>query len=133
MRALVLFALVVLAVPVAAQEVNCDDMNELPQQQMNYCAAMDFQKADDALNFAWRNLMRVLEGREAGMDEEFRGRPEAIRQAQRAWIAFRDAHCEAEAFPVRGGSLHPLVIATCRTELTEQRTSYLLLAIQDPY
>jgi uncharacterized protein YecT (DUF1311 family) len=46
--------------------------------------------------------------------------------AQRAWLAYRDAACEAHASPFEGGSLQPLIRATCLSEITAERTRMLL-------
>jgi uncharacterized protein YecT (DUF1311 family) len=90
-----------------------------PQQQslMNACAYRDFEKADAALNAAW------------GPAKEFAdaiGKGKTLLTAQRAWLAYRDAACEAHASPYEGGSIQPLMRATCLSELTAQRTQMLL-------
>jgi uncharacterized protein YecT (DUF1311 family) len=45
--------------------------------------------------------------------------------AQRAWIGFRDAHCETAAFANKGGSAEPLTRFGCLAELTTARTTQL--------
>ena len=49
----------------------------------------------------------------------------ALLKAQRAWIAFRDANCWAEAAPYTTGSIQPLVFSSCMARLTRQRTKDL--------
>ena len=112
---LVVTGLLASALPAQAQQdVDCKD----PQTQMamNMCAGQDYQAADEELNAVWAEL------REARQD-----RPswQPILDAQRLWIPFRDAHCEAEAAPYEGGSIQPLIRLSCLAVVTEQRTAQL--------
>ncbi len=43
-------------------------------------------------------------------------------EAQRGWLAYRDAHCRLVGYDARGGSLQPLLTAKCRAKLTRART-----------
>jgi uncharacterized protein YecT (DUF1311 family) len=54
----------------------------------------------------------------------------ALREAQRAWITFRDKACEAEGFAMRGGSAEPLLVYGCMRQLTEERTGHLTVMVQ---
>ena len=49
----------------------------------------------------------------------------ALVGAQKAWLAFRDAECDFEAAGARGGSIQPMIVAQCRTRLTEARSGAL--------
>lgn len=122
--------LLALAFPVAAQvdQWNCADPQF--QQEMNYCAALDFEAADRALNVAWKHVKSEIDARDAEMSENMRSWGEALLEAQRAWIAYRDAHCTSEGFQFRGGSMEPLIVATCKTHETQSRTQELLLLIE---
>lgn len=53
--------------------------------------------------------------------------------AQRKWIAFRDAACEAEASVWEGGSIQPIVQVTCLIRITEARTDDLAAILQGEY
>lgn len=99
-----------------AQEVDCGAA--VTQQDMNFCAAEEYRAADADLNAVWRRTVTWAEG--AGLEED-------LRAAQRAWIAFRDAACGVEAAVYAGGSMAPLVKATCLTRLTRARTADLVL------
>ena len=51
-------------------------------------------------------------------------RPAALARvaAERAWVAFRDAECAFQGGPIdQAGTIRPLVVADCRTGLTEAR------------
>jgi uncharacterized protein YecT (DUF1311 family) len=82
------------------------------QFDLNACSLVAWQKADAALNEAWDAAL-------AALDEPVEAR---LRAAQRAWIAFRDAECEAQAAFFEGGSAQPMVRNGCLESLTLART-----------
>lgn len=90
---------------------------------MNFCAGEDFQAADDALNAVWSDL------RNARRDSNTW---QSILDAQRLWIPFRDAHCEAEAAFYQGGSIQPLIRFSCLATTTRQRTAQLRDLLMQP-
>jgi uncharacterized protein YecT (DUF1311 family) len=104
-----------------------DCREPLTQLAMNICSYQDFQAADRALNAQWA----VSERQARAIDREnppptpAEGRFRQLLTAQRAWIAFRDAHCLALADQYRGGSIRPLMQNTCMTALTQSRTAQL--------
>ncbi|MEQ1938996.1 lysozyme inhibitor LprI family protein [Mesorhizobium sp. CN5-321] len=77
----------------------------------------DFQKADKALNSTFRQVQSRL-------SDDSGGKARLVK-AQRAWIAFRDAECTFQSSGEDGGSAAPLVVASCKAELTTQRTKQL--------
>lgn len=130
--AALLSLLVLLAAPAWAgdgEDIDCSDMTNLPQQEMNYCAAKDYEAADAELNAVWKDAVAAAvqydkDLKEMGDD----GRPgyeDTLRKAQRAWITYRDAWCDYEGFEARGGTLEPLLIAGCLADLTRTRTKDL--------
>ncbi|MCC6926501.1 MAG: DUF1311 domain-containing protein [Novosphingobium sp.] len=94
---------------------------------MNVCSFQDYQAADKALNAAWKAAQQFAQ--QADRDSPpARKADSAVAQllaAQRAWIAYRDAHCLALADQYRGGSIRPLIKNTCMTDLTKTRTAQL--------
>lgn len=116
LRALAICA-ALLAGPVAAQDPawNCGDYANLPQQGINWCLGQAYQRADDALNAVYQQAM----GRASPAMSSL------LRDAQRAWIPFRDAACEAEAEFMRGGSGEAMMRLGCLTRETEARTEVL--------
>lgn len=110
---------------VAAEELDCE--KALAQQDMNRCAYQSYLKADEALNAAYRQAL----AKARAMDESYLregDEPVAtiLRDAQRAWIPYRDKACELESTIVRGGSLQPLFYTTCLESETRARTKALL-------
>ncbi|MFN6976899.1 MAG: lysozyme inhibitor LprI family protein [Gemmobacter sp.] len=85
------------------------------QASLNRCADAAFRSADAALNAAYARLMAAVSADgQAG-----------LRRAQRAWIVWRDAQCAFEAAGSAGGSIHPVVLARCRADLTAAQTARL--------
>ena len=111
------------AIPAHAQVIDCSDPGNLPQQHMNVCAARAYERADRAMNVAWKTLRASEAGR--------RGEADPLLRAQQAWLTFRDAQCEAETAQFEGGSIRPFLVAGCRERLTTLRTQDLLLMMPD--
>lgn len=119
MRAIILAAL--LPLPLAAQGYDC--ANATSQSVLNGCAGQAFDVADAELNDAYEGAMAA-----AGVVDEdgARGLQGALREAQRLWIPFRDAACEAEAAIYEGGSMQPMVRYDCLERVTYARAQDLL-------
>lgn len=86
------------------------------QTELNACVGDDLGRADATLNALYQTLMKRISG-----DDRTR-----LRDAQRAWVAFRDKHCAFIGGPSAGGSMQPMVIAGCMAELTAERSGQFL-------
>jgi len=110
-----------------AREFHCDDPQN--QMEMNICAGLDFERADAELNILWRQVIASARASDRELDRRYDQRPTSeakLREAQRAWLVFRDAHCAVQDYDeARGGSMEPMVYGTCRAELTRQRIAQL--------
>ncbi|MCF6343687.1 MAG: lysozyme inhibitor LprI family protein [Devosiaceae bacterium] len=117
---LILFlALLVFAPSSLAQEYNCNE--PMFQQEMNYCSYQDFLVADKKLNIEYAKAIRAMRKLDSYNSQDMQGAEEALRKAQRLWVGFRDAACEAEGFLFRGGTMEPMIISGCKTGLTRER------------
>lgn len=114
----------------AAQEPEWNCADPQTQVEMNACAAIDFERADAELNAEYRRAIAHARA----SDREVTSRPEGddrpgdeatLRQAQRAWVAFRDAHCRLEGYEARGGSMEPMLYSICSAALTRARIAQL--------
>ncbi|WP_027166666.1 lysozyme inhibitor LprI family protein [Mesorhizobium sp. WSM3224] len=115
MRRLFLSAcLVFLATAPAAWAEDCDRGDD-SQSMMNICADADRQAADAKLNAAYKDLV----------DRNDQASNKLLQTAQRAWIAFRDAECAYSTADSQGGSIHPMEVSQCLTELTSARIKQL--------
>ena len=110
-----------------AREFHCADPQT--QLEMNMCAGLDFERADAELNAVWREAVAGARAADAELDRRYDQRPTTeakLREAQRAWLVFRDAHCTVQGYDeARGGSMEPMVYGSCRAALTRRRTAQL--------
>ena len=124
---IVFAALLMLAQTGAAEEA--PDCNEAQtQMDMNLCAARDFDTADALLNEQWAETSALMKALDGEIDRTFDSQPgffETLLEGQRAWLTFRDAHCLADSFLARGGSMQPMLVSFCKAHLSQQRTQQL--------
>ena len=114
-----LLALAPAALP--AQEIDCAEA--VTTVEINWCGEQAWMAADGALNAAYADaiaLAREIDAEGTGNSEE------TLREAQRAWVAFRDAACEAEAQPFSPGSIMGAITYGCLERLTLARTDDLV-------
>ena len=97
--------------------VNCDDPQN--QLEMTYCEGEALAREDARLNLAYQGAMERAQNFES--DETAR----LLRQAQRAWIKYRDLACASEAVTAQGGSISGQLYLGCKTYLTRQRADKL--------
>lgn len=116
------------ALSAVAQEVDC--ANAITQMDLNICQQRDWEAADTRLNDVYADVIAVLRESDAAYPLDGPSEEDRLRNAQRAWIAFRDADCDAAGFPMRGGSAEPLLIYGCMSRMTEDRITELTLRIQ---
>jgi uncharacterized protein YecT (DUF1311 family) len=116
-------ALSLFAFPAAAQEVDCS--TAMAQAELNQCAYQDWQQADGRLNAVYKDLIAAYTSMDADLPKDLGSGVETLRNAQRAWVGFRDLTCEAEGFAMRGGSAEPLLVYGCMRVLTEERIGHL--------
>jgi uncharacterized protein YecT (DUF1311 family) len=122
-RPLILALAFLLAPAVQAQTLDC--ANAMAQQELNQCAYADWEAEDAKLNAAYKQAMGLLKTWDADLPAAEKGGEAALRDAQRAWIAFRDAACAAEGYAMKGGSAEPLLVYGCMRRLTIARTGDL--------
>ena len=109
-KAIFLLSALLLALPAhAADKVDCK--NAQTQMDMDFCAGRDFTAADAQLNALYKKLVALLDAHERV----------SLVKAQRAWLAWRDAECDYRTISSEGGSIRPMLIGECDTELTANR------------
>ena len=82
------------------------------QDVMNACFALEYQNADAEMNKMYRKMLNKL-------DKDIQIK---VRAAQRAWLRYRDLHCDAVGSLYEGGSVQPTEVFSCRTGVTSART-----------
>jgi len=118
----------------AAPALNCGDLDRADQATLNMCAYRDFQRADAALNAEWSRVVTEVKQRDRDLDRSYDRQPgwfDTLLAGQRAWLTFRDKHCELESFQARGGSMQPMLASGCKAALTEARTRQLKSLIEE--
>ena len=93
------------------------------QTAMNAGAGQDFLQADHKLNEVYQAISKKISP--AGRS--------ALQEAERTWVKFRDQECTFETMGSVDGSIHPMLVAGCKTDLTQQRSKGLekLLTCQE--
>jgi uncharacterized protein YecT (DUF1311 family) len=118
------WGLAVLALACAAAPAWAQDPCEgaVTQLDLNDCTHAAWMAADEELNLAYGAALEAARQYDSWPE----GRAEdTLRAAQRAWVAYRDAACEAEAALWDGGSAQPMILSGCLGRLTTQRTDDL--------
>lgn len=106
-------ALLMFGITGTAASAKCGDLPT--QAEMNQCAAQAYAQADRELNELYKKYMARLS------DEQQR----QLRDAQLAWIRFRDLSCGFESAGVKGGSTYPFVLSSCLARMTRARVQQL--------
>lgn len=96
-----------------AMAKDCDST----QEAMNVCAANDFKAADNELNALYKTQIVYLQDAKT---------KSAFKEAQRKWIALRDADCLYQVGAREdSGSIWALLQYSCETEQTKVRIEQL--------
>jgi len=107
-----------------AEDINCNDIRNTVES--NFCADRDYKAADEALNAAYRKVIERIADSGAEPPYDRASWEKLMREAQRAWIAYRDADCKG-VVPMEwsGGTATTAAVLTCLREKTEARTKDL--------
>lgn len=84
------------------------------QTEMNACYSRELDRADDRLNAAYKKRLDGMRDDPDGV--------RLLREAERAWVDFREKNCVYQAHGEEGGSVYSTMVATCRITMTEART-----------
>jgi uncharacterized protein YecT (DUF1311 family) len=108
----------IVATALTVSHVSAQDCaNAVSQSELNACAQSEYERADKRLNQTYAQVKARI-GKRAVLKSK-------VINAQRTWIAFRDAECAVSAEGVSGGSAEPMVYASCLARMTEARTKTL--------
>jgi uncharacterized protein YecT (DUF1311 family) len=115
-----------IALAVATQELDpdCTDPDFAPQG----CPNAELVRAEAALDRQWEWNVADMKARDGRLDRSHDDRPgyvDTLQAAQAAWRTYRDQHCASEGYEARGAAAEPVLIISCKTKLTRQRTEEL--------
>ena len=125
MRLLITSALTVLALSATLFAQNqkekgpCADAQS--QAEMNTCWGKEYKAADVKLNQTYQDFMSKLDESEKLQ----------LKNAQLAWLKYRDANCEFVADQYKGGTMRPMIAAICLADVTNARLNELKSQIKD--
>ena len=72
----------------------------------------EWKKSDAELNRVYQESLKKLNPEQAAL----------LEKAQRAWLTYRDAQCEADYKMFAGGTAAPPALTQCRVTLIQERT-----------
>ncbi|MBN9271734.1 MAG: DUF1311 domain-containing protein [Mesorhizobium sp.] len=99
----------------AAEAKEACARNDDSQTMMTICADQDYQAADARLNQTYQKLVKDSDTSTLAL----------LKTAQRAWVSFRDAECAYAAAGSEGGSIYPMLVSMCLTDVTKERIKQL--------
>jgi uncharacterized protein YecT (DUF1311 family) len=102
-----------------AKKPPCSDANT--QAEMNDCAGREYKTADVTLNRVYQQLVSMLAAEEKS----------GLKEAQIAWIKYRDTNCDFVADQYKGGTIRPMIYGLCLADVTRNRTTELKAQIKD--
>jgi uncharacterized protein YecT (DUF1311 family) len=85
------------------------------QAEASGCAHREFQAADAELNKAYNRLAGILDADEKAL----------LKEAELAWIKYRDSNCTFESSQYAGGTMRPMIESFCLARVTRARTAEL--------
>ncbi|TWI67753.1 uncharacterized protein YecT (DUF1311 family) [Pseudoduganella lurida] len=109
----ILFAFAALCLATGAQATSCDAATT--QRDMNACAGTSFKDQDKKLNAVYNGYRARLDANQKKL----------LKDAQVAWLKFRDLSCEFQASGVEGGSVQPMIVSECLAAMTAERVKQL--------
>jgi uncharacterized protein YecT (DUF1311 family) len=103
---------------------------------MNVCAAFEYRQADAHLNKVYRKAMQYMTDEMQKTDDQEQIKYEqsgiaSLKEAEGAWLSYRDIQCKAAGQRYEGGSLRPMIYAQCLTTLTDHRIADLKSIYED--
>jgi uncharacterized protein YecT (DUF1311 family) len=116
------------AAAAACQEIHTDQFEGSTTVGIAACLSAETEVWDALLNTNYRLRRAEMAAQDADQGTPLMARVEALRQAQRAWIAFRDAECRRLYAEHQGGTLRTIIGASCHLTLTARRAVDLYLA-----
>jgi len=111
----------------------------ISQFQMDKCADFQFKRADARLDKVYGNALKrmsddLARAENRGDKTQMQYEQTAIaglKDAERAWLSYRDIQCKAAGQQYEGGSMAPMIYSQCLTTITEHRIADLKSIYED--
>jgi uncharacterized protein YecT (DUF1311 family) len=111
-RTLFLFALATASAPALA----LDCKNAMSTPEINECAAAEQKAVEAKLNEVYRRVIKSLD-----TNKDSAAAKDKLVLAQRAWVKFREADCEAVYENWAGGTIRTVMYIGCMQQHAEHR------------
>ena len=108
-----------------------DCINRKTQSDMNVCSFRDYLRSDIELNQVWGQVTASRRGSSPPSRINPKSEFGMLRDAQRAWLIYREKHCDGLGKRYDGGTIQSLVIGSCLSEITKLRISELKYLLDD--
>jgi uncharacterized protein YecT (DUF1311 family) len=111
----------------SAGQLDCS--NPSTTVDMKVCIGRDIRRADAELNAHYKELIKLLEqwAERGVVGGQYQGSEyvRRTREAQRAWIKYRDAECGREALAMLSGTGESVIEMSCHAFMTQKRANQL--------
>ena len=91
---------------------------------INHCAKLELDEAERELNQAYQKLVKQLSQPDTEY-ENFTELRQSLKEAQRAWIKFRELDCDTQFLLYGSGTIRTVAYLGCMRERAVQRTNEL--------
>ena len=112
-KKIILAALIFTFTPITLYAAPCDQPTT--QAEINECAKARLESETEIINSTYNRYRAELDAAQR----------QQLKDAQLAWIRYKDLACKFDASSVAGGSMEPYVVAHCLTEQTIFRRKQL--------
>ncbi|GAA0784938.1 DUF1311 domain-containing protein [Roseibium denhamense] len=113
----------------AQQAIDCG--YPLNNNERTYCAEEALEQAEEDLGSAYQQALVVMAQTDETLPDHLKGSENALKDAQDAWLVFRDKDCTAYAKPFRAGTQGQMTFLGCMIISTQQRAEQLLAMAED--
>lgn len=113
-------SLVCVFVASSAHALNCETAIATPD--VSECAKQEQMVVEEKLNRVYQKALKHLNELDAEQDSKSK---QKLIQAQRTWVKFRDADCDAMYTQYEGGTIRSIVYIDCMQKHAERRVEDL--------
>jgi uncharacterized protein YecT (DUF1311 family) len=111
----------------------------ISQMELDQCAGQQYRKADARLNAIYHKTIDLMKGdlADAQKDKDpnqikyVQQSIDKLRAAEKAWVQYRDLHCEGARHQYEGGCMNPMIWGFCMADTTLDRIKELKSAYED--
>jgi uncharacterized protein YecT (DUF1311 family) len=111
----------------------------MSQMELDQCSGEQYRKADARLNAVYAKALDLMQNDlsdarargDKSQETYERTAIDKLKAAERAWIQYRDLHCDAAGQQYEGGSMRAMVVSDCLKQTTDHRIEEIKQAYED--